>query len=93
MHLEWDGGEDELETDVVASKTRFELYEDVTGDHPWRLVHQHRNIIAHSGEGYASRENPVSDLIAFKSPAGAYLDSLSLGRARRSSLSTERTMQ
>ena len=37
--------------------SRFEVYEDVAGEWRWRLVHWNGNIIADSGEGYASRFN------------------------------------
>jgi uncharacterized protein YegP (UPF0339 family) len=39
------------------SKATFELYEDSAGEYRWRLVHDNGNIIADSGEGYASRSN------------------------------------
>ncbi len=38
----------------VESKATFETYEDNAGEHRWRLVHTNGNIIADSGEGYAS---------------------------------------
>ncbi len=34
----------------------FELYEDSAGDYRWRLRHENGNVIADSGEGYASRQ-------------------------------------
>jgi hypothetical protein len=34
----------------------FELYEDREGKYRWRLVHANGNIIADSGEGYATRQ-------------------------------------
>ena len=36
------------------SKAHFELYEDRAGEFRWRLVHDNGNVIADSGEGYAS---------------------------------------
>jgi len=33
----------------------FELYEDAGGEWRWRLRHQNGNVIADSGEGYASK--------------------------------------
>jgi len=33
----------------------YELYRDSTSEWRWRLVHKNGNIIADSGEGYASR--------------------------------------
>ncbi|SER54984.1 amphi-Trp domain-containing protein [Natrinema salaciae] len=37
--------------------SRFEVYEDRAGQWRWRLVHWNGNIVADSGEGYASRSN------------------------------------
>ena len=34
----------------------FELYADKQGEYRWRLRHDNGNIIADSGEGYASRQ-------------------------------------
>ncbi|MFC7175762.1 HVO_2922 family protein [Halosegnis marinus] len=34
----------------------FELYEDKEGKYRWRLRHANGNIIADSGEGYASKQ-------------------------------------
>ena len=39
------------------SKATFELYEDSAGEYRWRLVHDNGNVVADSGEGYASRSN------------------------------------
>jgi uncharacterized protein YegP (UPF0339 family) len=38
------------------SQATFELYQDRSDDWRWRLVHDNGNIIADSGEGYASRQ-------------------------------------
>jgi uncharacterized protein YegP (UPF0339 family) len=38
------------------SKATFEIYEDSAGEYRWRLVHDNGNIIADSGEGYASKQ-------------------------------------
>jgi uncharacterized protein YegP (UPF0339 family) len=38
------------------SKARFEIYEDAAGEHRWRLRHRNGNVIADSGQGYASRQ-------------------------------------
>jgi uncharacterized protein YegP (UPF0339 family) len=35
---------------------RFEVYVDEADEHRWRLVHDNGNILADSGEGYASRQ-------------------------------------
>ncbi|SEH16608.1 amphi-Trp domain-containing protein [Natronorubrum sediminis] len=37
--------------------SRFEVYEDRAEEWRWRLVHWNGNIVADSGEGYASRSN------------------------------------
>ncbi|MFC6716383.1 amphi-Trp domain-containing protein [Natrialbaceae archaeon GCM10025810] len=37
--------------------SRFEVYRDRAGEWRWRLVHWNGNVIADSGEGYASRSN------------------------------------
>jgi uncharacterized protein YegP (UPF0339 family) len=39
------------------SKATFELYEDSSGEYRWRLRHRNGNVIADSGEGYASKSN------------------------------------
>ena len=38
-----------------GGKAEFEVYEDKAGEHRWRLRHENGNIIADSGEGYASK--------------------------------------
>jgi uncharacterized protein YegP (UPF0339 family) len=45
----------QLET-LRTSRARFELYEDAGGKHRWRLRHRNGNVIADSGQGYASRQ-------------------------------------
>ena len=62
IELEWDEEEGDIETDVVASKARFEMFEDSAGEYRWRLVHQNSNIIADSGEGYASKQKAKQGL-------------------------------
>ncbi|GEM_PF-921016 len=37
----------------------FDIYEDAAGRHRWRLVAANNEIVADSGEGYASRSNAV----------------------------------
>ncbi len=51
--------ESETETEPIAieSQAAFELYEDNAGEYRWRLRHDNGNIIADSGEGYASKSN------------------------------------
>ena len=53
---------DETDTEApepieLESHAEFELYEDNAGEYRWRLVHDNGNIIADSGEGYASKSN------------------------------------
>lgn len=54
----------------MASAT-FELYEDTAGQWRWRLVHRNGNIIADSGEGYASRQKCEQGLNSVKQNAPA----------------------
>ncbi len=48
-----------VETEPIEyeSQAAFELYEDNAGEYRWRLVHDNGNILADSGEGYASKSN------------------------------------
>lgn len=47
----------------------FELYRDEVGDWRWRLVHSNGNIIADSGEGYASKQKAKQGLQSVKENA------------------------
>ena len=47
----------------------FELYEDKGGEYRWRLRYRNGNIIADSGEGYASRSNAVEAVTGVKENA------------------------
>lgn len=47
----------------------FELYEDAGGQWRWRLVHDNGNIIADSGEGYASRQKAKQGIQSVKDNA------------------------
>jgi hypothetical protein len=49
-----------------VSKATFEVYEDREGQWRWRLVHDNGNIIADSGEGYASRQKCEQGLRSVK---------------------------
>lgn len=51
------------------SSATFELYEDQTGEYRWRLVHANGNILADSGEGYASRQKARQGIESVKSNA------------------------
>ena len=43
--------------ETAASNATFEYYEDAGGEYRWRLRHDNGNIIADSGEGYATKSN------------------------------------
>jgi len=74
IELDWPEDETEIEMDVVASKATFELYEDSAGDYRWRLKHQNGNVIADSGEGYASKQKAEQGLDSVVANApGAYI--------------------
>mgnify|MGYP002760983749 CR=1 FL=1 len=51
------------------SKATFEVYEDRAEQWRWRLVHDNGNIIADSGEGYASRQKCEQGLESVKQNA------------------------
>lgn len=51
------------------SKATFEIYEDKADQWRWRLVHSNGNIIADSGEGYASRQKCEQGLESVKKNA------------------------
>ena len=51
------------------SKATFEVYEDRAGQWRWRLVHDNGNIIADSGEGYATRQKCEQGLESVKQNA------------------------
>jgi uncharacterized protein YegP (UPF0339 family) len=56
-------GIDSVQANVgEGGKAEFEVYEDNAGEYRWRLVHQNGNIIADSGEGYAS-ESGAEDAV------------------------------
>ncbi|APX98227.1 hypothetical protein BB347_11120 [Natronorubrum daqingense] len=49
--------EDGSQANRDGRTSRFEVYEDRAEEWRWRLVHWNGNIVADSGEGYASRSN------------------------------------
>ncbi|GAA0657113.1 HVO_2922 family protein [Salarchaeum japonicum] len=51
------------------SQARFEVYEDDAGQWRWRLVHRNGNILADSGEGYASKQKAKQGLESVKENA------------------------
>ncbi|EMA19044.1 HVO_2922 family protein [Haloarcula argentinensis] len=74
IDMEWDENEGAVETDVAASKATFEVYEDSAEQYRWRLRHDNGNIIADSGEGYASKQKAEQGLESVKTNApGAYV--------------------
>ena len=48
----------------------FEVYRDSAGEYRWRLVHENGNVLADSGEGYASRQKAQQGLDSVRSNAG-----------------------
>ncbi len=50
--------------------TGFEVYRDAAGEWRWRLVHENGNILADSGEGYASRQKARQGIDSVRSNAG-----------------------
>lgn len=58
------------EADVLdVGNAAFEIYEDAAAEWRWRLRHRNGNIIADSGEGYASRSNAVEAVTSVKGNA------------------------
>jgi len=48
------------------SNATFELYEDAQEQWRWRLVHDNGNIVADSGEGYASKQKAEQGIESVK---------------------------
>jgi len=48
----------------------FELFEDSANEWRWRLIHENGNIIADSGEGYASKQKAEQGIQSVKDNAG-----------------------
>lgn len=55
----------------TLSGTHYELYQDSQGDWRWRLVHENGNILADSGQGYASKEGARKGIVSVRRNAGA----------------------
>ena len=53
----------------MPRRARFELYEDNAGEWRWRLVAPNGNIIADSGEGYASKQGAKRGIESVKTNA------------------------
>ena len=78
IEMGWEGEDDDIETEVEASKATFEVYEDNAEQWRWRLVHRNGNIIADGSEGYASKQKAMQGLESVKgNVAGAHLVDLS----------------
>lgn len=60
------GPADYLEFDPAG----IQVYEDASGEYRWRLVHRNGEILADSGEGYASRSNARRAIERLKDLAG-----------------------
>jgi uncharacterized protein YegP (UPF0339 family) len=69
------------EADVLDyTDAAFELYEDNAGEYRWRLLHENGNIMADSGEGYASRTGAIRGIRSVKRNApNADVDSVEGG--------------
>ena len=50
-----------------AMGATFELYKDRKGEYRWRLVHENGNILADSGEGYASAQKAKQGIKSVRS--------------------------
>ena len=64
-----DADADEEAPDDGGSNATFELFRDAAEKHRWRLTHDNGNIIADSGEGYASKQKAEQGLESVKSNA------------------------
>ena len=69
IEMDWDETDGEVETDTRESKATFQLYEDNAGQYRWRLRHRNGNVIADSGEGYASKQKAKQGLESVKTNA------------------------
>ena len=53
----------------MAANATFEVYEDRAGKWRWRLVHDNGNVVADSGQGYASKQRAVSGIESVRTNA------------------------
>lgn len=53
----------------MPREPRFELYQDTADEWRWRLVVSNGNIIADSGEGYASKQGAERGIQSVKNSA------------------------
>jgi len=70
-----DDAADVPEMTAPESQATFEIFEDKGGDARWRLRHDNGNVLADSGEGYASKSNVRRALKGIRAyvPGAAYL--------------------
>ncbi|MDZ5812301.1 HVO_2922 family protein [Halorubrum sp. AD140] len=54
---------------LEVGSAAFEIYEDAAGEWRWRLRHRNGNVVADSGEGYASRSNATEAVTRLKANA------------------------
>jgi len=54
---------------LEVGNAAFEIYADAADEWRWRLRHRNGNVIADSGEGYASRSNAVDGVTSVKKNA------------------------
>ncbi len=66
IEMDWPEEDGEIDTAAAESKATFELYEDRAEQYRWRLRHDNGNIIADSGEGYASKQKAEQGLQSVK---------------------------
>jgi len=69
IEMDWHEAAGAVDLEAAASKATFQLYTDKAGDTRWRLRHQNGNIIADSGEGYASKQKATQGLESVKQNA------------------------
>ncbi len=69
IEMDWAEEEGGVDTDADESKATFEVYEDSGEQYRWRLRHVNGNIIADSGEGYASKQKAKQGLESVKENA------------------------
>ena len=64
-----DASRDEVAPDEGGSNATFKIFSDKADEHRWRLRHDNGNIIADSGQGYASKQKAKQGLDSVKSNA------------------------
>jgi hypothetical protein len=69
IEVEWPDEEVAVDEDASASRATFELFRDKADEYRWRLRHENGNIIADSGQGYASKQKAKQGLTSVKSNA------------------------